>query len=75
MEVAGVNDLTSDRLGINCRKWDMSINFAIEEHLWSRKFLPLDLMLVIVRPNSPLMADMIFKTPPRFNNPNTGGLR
>ena len=43
MEVAGVNDLTSDRLGINCRKWDMSINFAIEEQLWSRKFLPLDL--------------------------------
>ena len=59
MEVAGVNDLTSDRLGINCRKWDMSINFAIEEHLWSRKFLPLDLML-IVRPNSLLMADRIF---------------
>ena len=60
MEVAGVNDLTSDRLGINCRMWDMSINFAIEEHLWSRKFLPLDLMLVIVRPNSLLMADRIF---------------
>ena len=59
MEVAGVNDLTSDRLGINCRMWDMSINFAIEEHLWSRKFLPLDLML-IVRPNSLLMADRIF---------------
>ena len=59
VEVAGVNDLTSDRLGINCRKWDMSINFAIEEHLWSRKFLPLDLML-IVRPNSLLMADRIF---------------
>ena len=60
MEVAGVNDLTSDRLGINCRKWDMSINFTIEEQLWSRKFLPLDLMLVIVRPNSLLMADRIF---------------
>ena len=37
----------------------MSINFAIEEQLWSRKFLPLDLML-IVRPNSLLMADRIF---------------
>ena len=60
MEVAGVNDLTSDRLGINCRKWDMSINFTIEEQLWSRKFLPLDFMLVIVRPNSLLMADRIF---------------
>ena len=38
----------------------MSINFTIEEQLWSRKFLPLDLMLVIVRPNSLLMADRIF---------------